>query len=81
MVSSLMSASIAVGMAPGSALMGSVNICCSTSPSPWWTSSASPTSVIGTSALMTSSRRTMTKSMWVTVWAIGWRCISRATVR
>ena len=81
MVSALMSASMAEGMAVGSALMARVNICCSTSPSPWCTSIASPTRTIGTSALMTSSRRTITKSTWVTVWATGWRCISRARAR
>ena len=76
-----MSASIAEGMAVGRALMASVNICCSTSPSPCCTSIASPTRAIGTSAAMTSSRRTMMKSTWVTVWATGWRCISRARAR
>ncbi len=81
MVSALMSASIAEGMAVGRALMASVNICCSTSPSPCCTSIASPTRTIGTSAAMTSSRRTMMKSTWVTVCATGWRCISRARAR
>ena len=81
MVSSLMSTSSAVGMSAGRALMARVNICWSTRPSPWCTSSASPTRTIGTSALMTSSRRTIRKSTWVTVCATGWRCISRARAR
>ena len=81
MVSSLMSTSNEVGMSAGRALMARVNICWSTSPSPWCTSSASPTRTMGTSAAMTSSRRTIWKSTWVTVWAIGWRCISRARAR
>ena len=72
---------MAEGIAVGRALMASVNICWSTSPSPWWTSRASPMRMIGTSALMTSSRRTMMKSTWVTVCATGWRCISRARAR
>ena len=61
--------------------MESVNSCWSTRPSPWCTSRASPTRITGTSAAMTSSRRTMMKSTWVTVWATGWRCMSRASVR
>ena len=54
---------------------------CSTRPCSCSTALASPTRTIGTSAEMTSSRRTIWKSTWMTVWRTGWRCRARAMAR
>ena len=81
MVSPEMSMSTDGGMSAGLALMCSVNSCWSTMPSPCWTSMASPTRLMGISAEMTSSRRTIWKSTWVTTFRNGWCWMSRASVR
>ena len=81
MVSSEMSRSTDGGMSAGLALMWRVNSCWSTMPSPCAISMASPTRLIGISAEITSSRRTIWKSTWVTTFLNGWCWMSRARVR
>ena len=80
MVSDEMSMSTDGGISVGLALMCRVKSCWSTMPSPWATSTASPTRLMVTSALMSSSRLTMRKSTWVTVLRTGWCWMSRARV-
>jgi len=81
MVRPEMSMSTEGGMSAGLALMARVNSCWSTMPSPCWTSMGSPTRLMVTSAEMSSSRRTIWKSMWVTTFLNGWCWMSRARVK
>ena len=81
MVRPEMSMSTDGGMSAGLALMCRVYSCWSTMPSPCCTSIGSPTRLMVISAEMTSSRRTMRKSTWVTTFLNGWCWMSRARVR
>ena len=80
MVRDEMSMSTEGGISVGLALTCSVNSCWSTMPSPWATSTASPTRLMVTSVLISSSRLTIRKSTWVTTLRTGWCWMSRAMV-